>query len=553
MAKPVILAVDDDPQVLSAIERDLRQHYRGDYRIVNAASGNEALEATRELKRRGVALGLFLVDERMPVMSGTEFLAEAAKIYPDTRKVLLTAYADTEAAIRGINDVGLDHYLLKPWDPPEQRLYPVLDDLLADWRAHVRLPYDGLRVAGTRWSPQSHSVKDFLSSNHVPYQWIDIEQDQTTRELIGVAAEDPALLPVVMFPDGTSISAPDNRQLAEKIGLQTRAQLPFYDVAIVGAGPAGLAAAVYASSEGLKTLLVEQNAPGGQAGTSSRIENYLGFPSGISGEDLARRAETQARRFGTEILGAQEVAAIRREDPYRILELADGSVVSTFAVILAGGVSVRTLDAPGVAELTGSGVYYGAALTEAAAYRDEDVCVVGAGNSAGQGALFLSRYARKVTFLVRGADLGSSMSDYLVQRVDSAPNIEVRPRVELASAHGAAHLESIVVRHLDSGEQTEMRAAGMFIFIGAAPRNGILADLVELDEQGYVLTGPDLFRNGRWPRAWPLERDPFVYETRVPGIFAVGDLRSGSGKRVAVAVGEGSGAVGMVHRYLETV
>jgi thioredoxin reductase (NADPH) len=511
------------------------------------------LEATRELKRRGAAVGLFVVDERMPGMSGTEMLVEVLKIYPDARKVLLTAYADTEAAIRCINDVGLDHYLLKPWNPPELRLYPVLDDLLTDWSAHVRLPYDGVRVAGTRWSPRSYAVKEFLSSNHVPYQWIDIEQDPATRELIGAAGNDPAQLPVVMFPDGTELTTPTNRELAEKIGLQTRAQLPFYDVAIVGGGPAGLAAAVYAASEGLKTLMVEQNAPGGQAGTSSRIENYLGFPAGISGEDLARRAETQARRFGAEIVGAQEVVFLRREDPYRIMQMSDDSQVSSFAVILAGGVAVRTLEAPGIESLTGSGVYYGAAMTEAAAYRGEDVCVVGAGNSAGQGALFLSRYARRVTFLVRGQSLAASMSDYLVQRINATSTIEVRTRVEVAAVQGDAHLEKVVIRNLDSGEDSDIDAAGMFIFIGAAPRTKIISGLVELDEQGYILTGPDLFRNGRWPRAWPLERDPFLFETSVPGIFAVGDVRSGSGKRVAVAVGEGSGAVGVVHRYLETV
>src|SRR6266851_2074762 len=443
MARPVIFTVDDDPEVLGAIERDLRRHYRSDYRILKAASGNEALEATRELKRRGAAVGLFVVDERMPEMSGTELLVEVMKIYPDSRTVLLTAYADTEAAIRCINDVGLDHYLLKPWNPPEERLYPILDDLLTDWSAHVRLPYDGVRVAGTRWSPRSYAVKEFLSSNHVPYKWIDIEQDPATRELIGAAGNDPAQLPVVMFPDGTMLTTPTNRQLAEKIGLQTRAQLPFYDVAIVGGGPAGLAAAVYAASEGLKTLMVEQNAPGGQAGTSSRIENYLGFPAGISGEDLARRAETQARRFGAEIVGAQEVVSLRRDDPYRILQMSDDSQVSTFAVILAGGVAVRTLEAPCIESLTGSGVYYGAAMTEAAAYRGEDVCVVGAGNSAGQGALFLSRYARRVTFLVRGESLAASMSDYLVQRINASSNIEVRTRVEVAAVQGNSHLEKV--------------------------------------------------------------------------------------------------------------
>jgi thioredoxin reductase (NADPH) len=554
MAKPVIFTVDDDPEVLGAIERDLRQHYRGDYRVLKAASGAEALAATEELKRRGSAVGLFLVDERMPGMSGTELLAEVVKLYPDSRRVLLTAYADTEAAIRGINEVGLDHYLLKPWNPPEEKLYPVLDDLLDDWSARVRLPYDGLRVAGTRWSPQSYALKDFLSKNHVPYQWIDIDQDPAVRELIGEAANDPSQLPVVLFPNGTSLAAPAAAAVADRIGLRTHAELPFYDIVIVGGGPAGLAAATYAASEGLKTLLVEQDAPGGQAGTSSRIENYLGFPAGISGADLARRAATQARRFGAELLGPREVVGLRREDPYRVVRLSDGTEVSCFTVVLAGGVAVRTLEAEGIERLTGAGVYYGAAMTEAAAHRDEDVVVVGAGNSAGQGALFFARYARSVTVLVRGDSLQASMSDYLVQRIEATANIEVRAHAQVAAVRGADHLEAVLVRDLESGEEADVAAAGMFVFIGAAPRTAIIDGLLELDDQGYLLTGPDLSRrNGGLPHGWGLDRDPYLYETNVPGVFAVGDVRSGSGKRVAVAVGEGSGVVGMVHRYLESV
>ncbi|MDP9325004.1 MAG: FAD-dependent oxidoreductase [Candidatus Dormibacteraeota bacterium] len=553
MAKPVIFTVDDDAEVLGAIERDLRANYRGDYRILKAGSGREALDASQELKRRGVAVGLFLVDERMPGMSGTEFLAEVVKLFPDSKRVLLTAYADTEAAIRGINDVGLDHYLLKPWDPPDQKLYPVLDGVLEDWAAHARPSFDGLRVAGTRWSPQSYALKEFLSKNHVPYQWIDIEKDPSMGELIGDAAGDPTRLPFVLFPDGSTLSAPTHPEVAEKIGLSTRAQQPFYDVIIVGGGPAGLAAATYASSEGLKTLMVEQSAPGGQAGSSSKIENYLGFPSGISGEDLARRAAIQAKRFGAEILGPVEVVGLRCEDPYRVVKLGDGGEVSSFAVVLAGGVAVRTLEADGVERLTGAGVYYGAAMTEAAAYRGEDVCIVGAGNSAGQGALFFSRYAGRVTLLVRGESLAASMSDYLVQRIDATPNIDVRTRAEVSGVRGGDHLEKVVLRHSDTGEESEQDAAGLFVFIGAAPRTAIIEGLLELDEQGYVLTGPDLFRDGSRPKGWHLDRDPYLYETNVPGIFAVGDVRSGSGKRVAVAVGEGSGAVGMVHRYLETV
>jgi thioredoxin reductase (NADPH) len=551
VVKPVILAVDDDPEVLGAVERDLRQHYRSDYRILKAGSGREALEAARQLKQRGTPIALFLVDERMPEMTGTEFLREVKKLYPESRRVLLTAYADTQAAISGINDVGLDHYLLKPWDPPAERLYPVLDDLLSDWTAHVRLPYDGIRVAGARSSPRSFAVKEFLSSNQVPYQWIDVDQDPPTRELIR-SFGDATRLPVVLFPDGSHLVAPTNRELADKIGMQTRASLPFYDLVIVGGGPAGLAAAVYGASEGLRTVLVEQSAPGGQAGTSSLIENYLGFPSGVSGADLARRATTQARRFGAEVL-AQEAVALRREDPYRVVRLSDGTDVSCYAVVLATGVSVRMLEVPGVESLLGIGVYYGAAMTEAATYRGQDVCVVGAGNSAGQGALFFSRYARRVTMLVRADSLGKSMSQYLIDRITATPNIEVVTRAEVTAACGTSRLEKVAVRRLPDGEKHELDAAAMFIFIGAKPRTELVSSLLELDEKGYVLTGLDLPRTDRRPRGWTLDRDPFPFETSVPGVFAAGDVRAGSGKRVAAAVGEGSGTVGVVHSYLESV
>ncbi len=551
MAKPVILTVDDDPEVLRAVERDLRSHYRSDYRILKAGSGREALEASRQLKERGTPIALFLVDQRMPEMTGTELLREVLKLYPDSRRVLLTAYADTQAAIAGINDVGLNHYLLKPWDPPDQRLYPVLDDLLSDWTAHVRLPYEGIRVAGARSSPRSYAVKEFLSSNQVPYQWVDVDEDPPTRELIR-SFGDSSKLPVLLFPDGSHLVAPTNRELAEKIGMQTRARLPFYDLVIVGGGPAGLAAAVYGASEGLRTLLVEHNAPGGQAGTSSQIENYLGFPSGVSGADLARRALTQARRFGAEVL-AQEVLALRREDPYRIVRLADGTDVSCYAVVLATGVSVRTLEAPGIEALLGIGVYYGAAMTEAATYREKDVCVLGAGNSAAQGALFFSRFMRHVALLVRGKSLGQSMSKYLVDRIEATPNIEVVTRVEVARVGSTDRLEKVVVRGVDDAQERELPASAPFIFIGAKPRTEIFSGFLELDEKGYVLTGPDLPHTDRIPRGWTLERDPYLFETSVPGIFAAGDVRASSGKRVAAAVGEGSGTVSMVHRYLETV
>jgi thioredoxin reductase (NADPH) len=552
MAKPVIISVDDDPEVLGAIERDLRRHFQSDYRIVKARSGAEGLEATRQLKQRGTPIALFLVDQRMPLMAGTEFLREAMKLFPDARKVLLTAYADTEAAIASINDIGLDHYLIKPWDPPAERLYPVLDDLLGDWAATVKMPYEGIRVAGARWSPQSFATKEFLSRNQIPYQWIDIDQDPPTAELVAKICGDDRRLPVVFFPDGSHLVAPTNLELAGKTGMQTRAKNPFYDMVIVGGGPAGLAAAVYGSSEGLKTLLVEHNAPGGQAGTTSNIENYLGFPAGVSGSDLARRAATQARRFGAELLEAQEVTSITREDPYRIVTLGDGSKVSCYALVLAMGVSVRMLDVPGADALVGIGVYYGASLTEAATYRNQEVAVVGAGNSAGQGALFFSRSAKNVTLLVRGESLEKSMSQYLIDRIKVTANIRVLTHVEIKELKGSNRLDKILIRDA-SGADREIEAAAMFVFIGAAPRTEVVAALVERDEKGFILTGPDLIRNGRLPRSWPLDRDPYPFETSLPGVFAAGDVRAGSSKRVASAVGEGSATVGIVHRYLETV
>ena len=550
MAKPVILSVDDDREVLGAVERDLRRHYRSDYRVLTASSGQEGIEAARQLKRRGTPIALFLVDERMPVVSGTEMLAEVAKLHPDSRKVLLTAYADTEAAIRGINEVGLDHYLLKPWDPPELQLYPVLDDLLSDWAATVRLPYEGIRVVGSPLSPQSYAVKEFLSRNGVPYQWLDVQADPSVRELLG----DTSQLPVVLLEDGTVLIQPSNPELADRIGLHTQADRPFYDLVIVGGGPAGLAAAVYGASEGLGTLIVEQAAPGGQAGTSSRIENYLGFPAGVSGADLARRASTQALRFGAELLSAQQVVSLRREDPYRMVGLADGTEVSCYALVMAQGVSVRQLDVPGMTPLIGCGVFYGAAMTEAATYRGRPVLVVGGANSAGQGALFFSRYASQVTMLVRASSLAKGMSQYLIERIAAAPNIEVVTGVAVAAASGSDHLESVEIELLGTGERRRLEPAAMFLFIGSAPHTDMAAGFVAMDENGYILTGSDLPDDGHGrPQGWPLERDPFPFETNVPGIFAVGDVRAGSGKRVAAAVGEGSGCIGIVHRYLETV
>jgi len=553
MAKPVILAVDDDAAVLGAIEHDLRQHYRADYRVLKAGSPAEGLAAAKELAVRNALVALFLVDQRMPGMSGIELLTEVMKLHPGSRRVLLTAYADTDVAIAGINSIGLDHYLMKPWDPPEQRLYPVLDDLLAEWRARVRPAFEGIRVLGSQWSPQSFEAKEFLSRNRVPYEWVDLDLDAAARALAESLAGDLTRLPVVLFPDGAHLVAPTSVELAAKAGLQTQAHRPFYDVIIIGGGPAGLANAVYAASEGLRTVLVESQAPGGQAGTSSLIENYLGFPAGVTGADLAQRATAQARRFGAELLSAQEAVGLRREDPYRVVVLADGTELTAYCVVITTGMSARTLDVPGLALLQGVSVYYGAAMSEAARYRGKDICVVGGANSAGQGALFFARYARRVTMLVRAPDLQPTMSRYLVDRIRSAPNIEVINGVDVHEVHGEAAMESVVVKAANSAALRTIPSVAMFIFIGVQPHADAFAGVLERDEAGFVLTGADLPQEHGRPRGWPLERAPFMFETSIPGVFAAGDVRSGANRRVAAAVGEGSAAIYSVHRYLRTV
>jgi thioredoxin reductase (NADPH) len=550
MAKPVIMTVDDDPEVLGAIGRDLRRHYGAGYRIVMAGSARDGLNAAVQLKQRGTPVAMFLVDQRMPEMTGTALLSEARKLHPDANRVLLTAYADTEAAISAINEVGLHHYLMKPWDPPEEKLFPVLDDLLGAWTARVRVPFDGIRIAGSRWSPSSYAAREFLSRNQVPYQWVDIDRDAPTRELVTTLTGGTSRLPVVLLPDGSSLVEPSMLELADKVGLKTRATRPFYDVVIIGGGPAGLACAVYAASEGLGTLLVEQSAPGGQAGTSSMIENYLGFPSGVTGADLAQRAVAQARRFGAELLTAQEVVGVRREDPYRIVRFANGNEVSAYAVVVATGMAVRMLDVPGIVPLLGIGVYYGAAMTEVALYRGQDVAVVGGANSAGQGALFFSRSARKVSMLVRARDLGAAMSRYLVDRITAAENIEVCNGVEVTGVMGTDGLERVCVRDIATGDSHTIPTSALFIFIGVAPRSEMFAELLQRDEKGFIMTGADVSRK---PGGWTLERDPLLFETGVPGIFAVGDVRSGANRRVAAAVGEGSAAIYSVHQYLATV
>ncbi|MGI8504803.1 MAG: FAD-dependent oxidoreductase [Hassallia sp.] len=553
MAKPVILTVDDDPEVLQAVARDLRQEYGDRYRILRAESGAGALEALEQLKLRNQPVALFLADQRMPHMSGVEFLEQALSMFPDAKRALLTAYADTDAAIRAINTTKIDYYLMKPWDPPQERLYPVLKDLLDDWEAGFHPPFQGIRVIGNRWSPHSHQAKDFLARNQIPYQWMDIELSPEAQQLVEYADCDKLHLPLVLFDDGSSLMQPSNAQIAEKIGLKTQAEKPFYDLIIIGGGPGGLAAAVYGASEGLRTVMIEREAPGGQAGTSSRIENYLGFPVGLSGGDLARRAVTQARRFGVEILTPQEVTGIRVEDTYRFVQLADGSEISCHALILALGVAWRRLNVPGLEKLTGAGVYYGAAQTEAMSCQGEEVYIIGGANSAGQAAMYFSKYAKHVTMLVRGDSLTKSMSQYLIDQIAETPNITVQVHSSVIEAKGETSLEALTIVNALTGETQTVPATSLFIFIGAQPRTEWLDGVVEKGDRGFILTGPDLQLNGRRPKGWTLERDPYLLETNIPGVFAVGDVRQGSIKRVASSVGEGSICVQFVHQYLSNV
>ncbi|MDR3676979.1 MAG: FAD-dependent oxidoreductase [Acidobacteriota bacterium] len=556
MAKPVLLTVDDDPEVLRAVERDLRHRYAERYRVLRADSGAAAMEALRGLKRRGDSVALLLVDQRMPQMTGVEFLGQAMALFPNSKRVLLTAYADTDAAIRAINDARIHHYLLKPWDPPEEHLYPVLDDLLDDWMGSFRPPFEGVRVLGTRWSPHSYAIRDFLTRNQAPYRWVDVEtadQVAEVRRLVDASGANAANLPMVLFPDGASLADPSVGQLAEKLGLRVRPEVAFYDLVIVGGGPAGLAAAVYGASEGLSTVMIEMEAPGGQAGMSSRIENYLGFPSGLSGSDLARRAVAQARRFGVEILSPQQVTGVRVEGPSRIVKLAEGADIGCKVLLIATGVSYRKLDVPGAERLQGCGVYYGSAMTEAMSCQGEDVYIVGGANSAGQAAMYFSKYARRVVMLVRGASLSSTMSQYLIDQIKKTPNIQVETHSQVVEIHGDTHLEALSIRCGDSGKTDTVPTNILSIFIGAEPNTDWLTNVVERDERGFILTGPDLMRDGKRPTGWPLGRDPFWPETSVPGIFAAGDVRHGSVKRVASGVGEGSIAVQFTHQYLSEV
>lgn len=607
--RPVLLTVDDDPNVLRAIERDLRQQYGSRFRILKTESGQKALELVKQLKLRNEILALLLVDQRMPQMSGVAFLEQAMNFFPDAKRVLLTAYADTEAAIRSINKAKIDYYLMKPWDPPQEHLYPILDDLLDDWWASFKHPFEGIRVIGLKWSPKSYEVKHFLAINGIPYQWLDIEADEEARRLVSYvnsnsksehsgftnatttsttsssssfsvfdynktdnntassitsasslsyssSLDSSSLhLPLVIFPDGSHMEEPSSAALAEKIGLKTRAQMPFYDIIIIGGGPAGLAAAVYGASEGLSTLLIERQAPGGQAGMSSNIENYLGFPSGLTGSNLARRAVAQAIRFGTEILTPQEVVAIRVDGPYRIVKVKDGTEISCHAMIIACGVSYRNLkDVNGIDKLTGAGVYYGASMVDALSCKGEDVFMVGGGNSAGQAAIHFSKYAKTVTLVVRGDSLNKSMSRYLIHQINETPNIHVSLNSKVTEVRGENRLEFITVTNAQTGQLQTVSASALYIFIGAVPHTDGLVGLIERDANGFILTGQDLMQNGHErPRGWALDRQPFLLETNVPGIFAAGDVRHGSTKRVAAGVGEGSIAIQLIHQYLKRV
>ena len=549
-ARPVILTVDDDPGVSRAVARDLRRKYGEGHRIVRAESGAVALDALRQMKLRGEPVAVLLADYRMPEMNGIEFLEEAMDIYPGARRALLTAYADTGAAIDAINVVDLDYYLLKPWDPPEEKLYPVVDSLLEAWRASDRQPVPELKVIGHRWSARSSEVREFLARNQVPYRWYPADEPEGKR-LLDAAEADGMSLPVVITVDGEALVEPSDSDLAARVGLATTPSAEFYDLVVIGGGPAGLGAAVYGASEGLRTVLVERMATGGQAGQSSRIENYLGFPDGVSGAQLTDRARRQAAKFGAEVLTTREVTGLEVHGPARTVRFSDGSAIDAHAVILATGVTYRRLAAPGISELTGRGVFYGSALTEATSCANQDVYIVGGANSAGQAAVYLARGAKSVTICVRGPSLRKSMSHYLVEQIERVPAIRVRTCTEIAEAHGDDHLERLTLRDSDTGGTEVVDAGWLFVFIGAAPLTGWLDGVVRRDERGFVLAGPDLAAAGERLAGWPLDRAPYHLETSVPGIFVAGDVRAESAKRVASAVGEGAMAVMLVHRYLE--
>jgi len=551
MKRPILFAIDDDPQVIRAIARDLRSEYKKEYRILSTDSTEEALKSLKELKKQGEEVAMFLSDQRMPEMLGVEFLQKAKEFYPNSKKVLLTAYSDIDAAIKAINDVQLDYYLTKPWDPPQEKLYPVINDLLDDWQSHFVPDYSGIKIVGYQYSPKSHEVKDFLAGNLVPYRWLDVENNEKACELLKLNDVEEKDLPAVFLEDGSFLVDPSISQIAEKIGMKLEATAQLYDVIIVGAGPAGLAAAVYGGSEGLKTLLIEKRAPGGQAGTSSRIENYLGFPNGLSGADLTRRAISQAKRLGTEFLSPVEVTKIQLQDQYKIVTLSDGSELRTKSIIIATGVNYRKLEATGVHNFTGAGVYYGAATTEANACQNKDIYIVGGGNSAGQAAMYLANFAKRAYIVIRKPDLSSSMSQYLIDQIDGTENIEVLAESEVVEACGSDHLEALVLEDPNTQERRKVDAGALFIFIGNRPFTDWITLEVAKNEKGFIETGQDVVRDSK--KKWALEREPFLLETSVPGIFASGDVRANAMNRVASAVGEGAMAIKLVHEYLATV
>lgn len=550
MKKPIILAVDDDPQVLRAIARDLRNQYQENYRVLSTISPQEALDTVVELKKKEETIAIFLSDQRMPEMLGVEMLEQAKEYYPEAKRLLLTAYSDIDAAIKAINNVQLDYYLLKPWDPPEERLFPVMDDLLEEWAVGYRPKFEGIRLVGYQYSPKSHRIKDYLTGNLVPYQWLDIERNNKAGELLELNDLDAKDLPVIFFQDGSYLENPDLLPIAEKLGMQPHASEEVYDVAIIGAGPAGLAAAVYGASEGLNTLLIERRAPGGQAGTSSRIENYLGFPKGLSGSDLARRAITQATRFGTEFLSPREATGIRSNDQYKTIELANGQEINALSVVITTGVNYRKLDTNGVSDFTGAGIYYGSAMTEVQSCKDEQVYIVGGGNSAGQAAVYLAGFAEKVSIAIRGASLTKSMSQYLIDQIEDIDNIDVLPHTEVTNAFGDGRLQELELTNSKSDRPQKVKAAALFIFIGARPYTGWIGLDILKNDRGFIETGRDLQGYDEFKKIWKLERSPFLLESSSPGIFAAGDVRAGAMNRVASAVGEGAMSIKFVHEYL---
>lgn len=550
MKKPILFILDDDLQVLRAVVRDLRNQYGKDYRIISTTSANEALASLTDLKNKNEAIALFLSDQRMPEMLGVDFLQRAKDIFPEAKRILLTAYSDTEAAIKAINDVQLDYYLMKPWDPPEEKLYPVITDQLEEWQSTHVPEFQGIRIVGYQFSPRSHQIKDFLSGNLIPYQWLDYESNAVGHELAELNKIEAKDLPAVFFEDGSFLLNPDIRLVGEKTGMRSKASKPMYDVTIIGAGPSGLAAAVYGGSEGLATAIIEKRAPGGQAGTSSRIENYLGFPNGLSGSDLSRRALSQATRFGVEFLSPLEVTSISLKDHYKIIQLADGSTLNTKSVIITTGVDYRTLDAVDVEKFTGAGIYYGAATTEAHACRSQDVYVVGGGNSAGQAAMYLANFANRVHIVIRKQDLTSTMSKYLIDQIAGTKNIVLRTETVIRQVYGEDRLEELELENIVSGERERAKAAALFIFIGARPvTDWITLDIIK-DDKGFIETGRDLLKYESFKKAWKLTREPYLLETCSPGIFVAGDVRSGAMNRVASAVGEGAMAIKFVHQYL---